>query len=289
MTTGRQLKAYYYLTKPGIVRGNAIAAAAGFFLAARGDVDFVLLAVMLAGLSGVIAAACICNNYMDRGIDRLMERTSRRGLVTGKVRPRDAFVLAAVLGLGGGALLWIGANPLSAVLAVIGFVAYVFLYGYAKRKTVHGTLVGTISGSAPPVVGYCAVSGRIDAAAIILFAILVFWQMPHFYAIAIYRMKDYAAASIPVLPIVRGMKATKVQILAYIAGYIVVAMLLTVFGYTGYGYLAITLGLGIWWLVVAYRGFRSMEPVSWSRGVFRCSLVVLSVQSLAIALGPVLP
>lgn len=107
-------------------------------------------------------------------------------------------------------LLYVAANALAMMLAVIGFVIYVGVYSlYMKRKSVYGTLIGSLSGAAPPVIGYCAVTGQFDTGALILLLIFSLWQMPHSYAIAIFRFKDYQAANIPVLPVIKGISVTK--------------------------------------------------------------------------------
>src|SRR6202040_4019316 len=116
---------------------------------------------------------------------------------------------------------------------------YVVLYSFWKYRSSLATLVGSIAGAVPPVVGYCSVSNRFDTGAVLFFLILVLWQMPHFFSIAMYRLQDYSAAAIPVLPIKKGNHRTKVHMVFYILGFIMVAILLTVFGYTGYSYLIV--------------------------------------------------
>lgn len=283
-----RIRVYYRLAKPGIVYGNAIAAIAGFLLAANGRFDVWLFAAMLVGVSLIMASACVFNNYIDRDIDRLMTRTKKRALVDGTVSGRSALIYGTILGL-----LAIGilsfTNILTVALAVFGHFAYVVLYGIGKRKTVHGTVIGSISGAVPPVIGYTAVTDRLDTGALLLFLILVFWQMPHFYAIAMFRRDDYAAAKIPVLPLVKGMDHTKRQIMAYILAFIVASALLTVFGYAGYTYLAVMLLLGGYWLFKGWRGFRAENGYDWSRGMFRFSLVALLVFCSMISLEVLLP
>src|SRR6185312_1596924 len=139
----------------------------------------------------------------------------------------------------------------------IGFIDYVVLYGWSKRHSVHGTVVGSISGSMPVVAGYCAVTGRLDMGAFILFLILTLWQMPHFYAIAMYRAKDYAAAKIPVLPVVRGMHAAKVQIVAYVVAFTVAVASLSVFGYAGLTFRIVMLAVSAYWLYLGVCGFKA--------------------------------
>ncbi len=283
------LKAYYRLTKPGIIYGNAITAAAGFFLASRGAINFLLFIATLLGTSAVIAAACVYNNYLDRGIDAKMERTKKRALVQGAIKDRSALVYASILMVFGFGILMIYTNLLTVYVGVTGIVFYVVVYGLAKRKTIYGTEIGSVSGSMPIVAGYTAVTGRFDLTAILLFLVLTFWQMPHFYAIAMYRAKDYAAAKLPVLPVIKGMRQTKIRMIAYIVAFGLAAMSLTLLGHTGYIYLALIVVTTTAWLWRGIAGFKIMDDVKWARRMFGFSLVVLLVFSLAISFDRFLP
>lgn len=283
------LKGYYSFTKPGIIRGNVLSASAGFLLAARGQVNVGLFAAAIGGLSLVIASACVFNNYIDRGIDSKMARTKQRALVQGSISGRSAVIYASLLGVAGGVVLVAYAGGLSALLALFGFVMYVVVYGFWKRRSTLGTVVGSVSGAVPPVVGYCAVTNRFDTAALLLFLMLVFWQMPHFFAIAMYRVKDYASAGLPVLPVAKGMQTTKLQIVAYIIGFAVVSALLSVFGYTGRVYLAVVLLLGLGWIGLSLRGFSAADDSRWARQMFGFSLLVMTVLSLTISVDHFLP
>ena len=120
------------------------------------------------------------------------------------------------------------------------FCIYAAIYTIWKHKTLYGTAIGSIAGAIPPVIGYSAVTNQLDLAALLLFLIVVFWQMPHFFAIAMYRFDDYAAASIPVFPVVRGMHAAKIRILSYIVAFTLSSSMLTLSGYVGYAYLTVT-------------------------------------------------
>ena len=163
------------------------------------------------------------------------------------------------------------------------------MYGAAKRRSVHGTLVGSVSGAIPVVVGYCAVTGAFDVGALLLFAILVAWQMPHFYAIAIFRKSDYAAANIPVLPVVAGVHAAKMQMLAYIGAFMVANILLTLLGYTGNIFLAVMVVVSLLWLRLALRGLPATNDERWAKQLFRFSLIVILIFSLMIAINSLLP
>lgn len=242
---------------------------------------------MLFGISFVIASACVFNNYIDRDIDDKMERTKNRALVKHLISGRNALVYAIFLGLIGVLFLGLYTNLLTLFLALTGFFFYVVMYGIWKRRSIYGTLVGSISGAVPPVVGYCAVSNRFDLGAVILFLILVFWQMPHFYAIAIFRLKDYAAASIPVLPVKKGILVTKIHMLFYIVAFIFATGMLPFLGFTGYRYLVVVTLLGLGWIGMAIKGFRTGNNKVWARKMFVFSLVIIVLLCLMISVDVV--
>lgn len=283
------LKIYYRLTKPGIIYSNTIAAAAGFFLAAKGHINLLLLLTLLLGTSGIIASACVYNNYMDRGIDKKMKRTQKRALVTGEVSGRSALIFATVLGVIGFGILGLFTNILTVIVGLIGFVDYIFFYGFGKRKSVHGTLIGSISGAMPPVAGYTAVTGRLDMAVLLLFIIWVCWQMVHFYAIAVYRENDYASAGIPVLPVKKGITVTKIQMLIYTILFMVTTVLLTVYKFTGIVYLVGIGVLGLVWLFYAMKGFWVKDSITWARKMFFYSLISMLAMCVLLSVGSILP
>lgn len=280
---------YYRLAKPGIIRGNLITAVAGFILASGKEIHFTTLVLMVIGLALIIGSSCVINNYIDRGIDEKMDRTRNRALVTKQISNSNAFIYCGVLLTTGSLILGILVNPLSLYIALIGVFFYVAVYGIAKRLSPLGTLVGSISGAVPPLVGYAAAAGKLDVAAVILFFILVAWQMPHFYAIAIYRLDDYKRAGIPVLPAVKGIAATKKQILFYVQIYLFLTLSLSVFGYTGYTYFAVASLFGIIWVCYAMNGLKTTNDIKWSQGMFRFSLIALSTLSLTIYFNDLLP
>jgi protoheme IX farnesyltransferase len=276
-TLGSKIKAYLQLIKPGIILGNAVTAAGGFGLASRGELDVGRLGLTLLGLGCVIGSACAFNNVIDKEADQQMARTQQRPLATGAITPKSALIFAIILGFTGVLLLDTLVNLSATLLAVIGFAVYVFFYSFLKYRTVHATLIGSIAGAIPPVVGYCAVHPRLDGAALLLFLIVALWQMPHFYAIAIYRLQEYAAAAIPVLPLVKGMRRTKREMWLYVAGFSAVSALLSWGGYAGRGYLAASLCLGVAWLCLGWAGFKTDDDSAWGRWMFRFSLVAITL------------
>ncbi|MEG2665304.1 MAG: heme o synthase, partial [Hafnia sp.] len=192
---------------------------------------------------------------------------------------------ATLLGLAGVALLYVAANPLAALLAVIGFIVYVGVYSlYMKRHSVYGTLIGSLSGAAPPVIGYCAVSNEFDAGALILLAIFSLWQMPHSYAIAIFRFKDYQAANIPVLPVVKGISVAKNHITLYIVAFMVATLMLSLGGYAGYKYLVVAAAVSVWWLGMALSGYKkAVDDRVWARKLFVFSIVTITCLSVMMS------
>jgi heme o synthase len=226
----------------------------------------------------------VFNNCIDRDIDHKMERTKNRVMVQGGMSLPLALIYATLLGVAGFSLLYVQANPLSAFCALIGFIVYVGFYSlWLKRKSVHGTLVGSLSGAMPPVIGYCAVSNSFDLAAVTLLVMFSLWQMPHSFAIAIFRFKDYSAANIPVLPVARGILAAKKQIVLYVLAFVLATLMLTLGGYAGLGYLAVAAAMGLYWLYMAWGGYKAEDDSKWARKVFGFS--ILTVTALSVMMG----
>ncbi|MFK3798655.1 MULTISPECIES: heme o synthase [unclassified Pseudomonas] len=279
------LKHFIQITKPGIIFGNVLSVAGGFFLASKGHVDFGLFLIAMIGTSLVVASGCVFNNCIDRDIDLKMERTRNRVLVQGLVSVKLALAYATVLGVVGVGMLYYKATPLAALFAVIGFVIYVGFYSlYLKRKSVHGTLVGSLSGAMPPVIGYVAVTNSFDLAALTLLVMFSLWQMPHSYAIAIFRFNDYLAASIPVLPVKRGIRVAKLHILVYILAFLVATLMLTFCGAAGLNYLAVAAAMGMYWLYMAWTGYKAKDDTVWARKLFVFSIFTITALSVAMSL-----
>lgn len=285
MWSRESVRAYYRLTKPGIVYGNGLMAIAGYFFGAAGSPSLVVFLSMLLGISAVIASACAYNNIIDRDIDAKMERTKARAIPSGQISKLDAVLFASFLLLIGLVLLVLGTNVLTALVALAGHFAYVVLYGYAKRKTVHGTLVGTLSGSTPPVIGYVAATGALDVTALLLFLVLAAWQMPHFYAIAIFRRDDYKRANIPVLSVVSGMEATRRQIIIYVGVFIVTCVLLGLFSPLSLLSTLILILLGAYWLLLCLTSTSADDSIEqWARRQFGWSLKLLLFMCIILSL-----
>lgn len=274
---------YLLVTKPGILFGNSLTVVAGFFLAAQTHPNLPLLGWTLLGILLVMGSGCVFNNYIDQDIDKLMKRTKNRAIVQGKLSNKAAILYGIFLALTGLFLLLWKTNVLTTLVAAFGLFCYAVVYSlYYKRKSVHGTLIGAIAGAIPPVVGYTAVSHTLDLGAWILFAILFFWQMPHFYAIAIYRLQEFQAASIPVLPSRVSLKFTKTTMNAFIIGFTLVSMLPTLFGYKSLYYLICALVLGLIWLVIGIQGFFTDKEIPWAKKMFAYSIANITLLSFAM-------
>jgi len=283
-------KAYYELTKPGVTYGNAISAIAGYLFAAHGTINWPLFLWVTVGTTLVIGSACALNNYLDQDIDAKMERTKKRAKLIATVGPRNALVFSILLGLAGFAMLAAFTSWLVVAIEIVGFVDYVVLYGmWAKRKSVHGTLVGSISGAIPILAGYVAVSGTIDLGALLVFGVIFVWQMPEFYSISIYRRAEYAAAGVPVISVVRGVKRTTLEIFIYTLLFAVFSILLGVTGYASVSYTIIMTLVSLYWLRLGFQGFRAPDPSVWARKMFKFSLTALLVFCGLIAIDAWLP
>jgi protoheme IX farnesyltransferase len=249
-----------------------------------------LFAALTIGTWFIIASACVINNYLDQDIDALMERTKARPLLTGEVTNQQAVSFGILLGLLGFALLISKTNWWVVGVGLFGWVAYVWLYGaLGKRKSVHGTLVGALSGAAPILAGYVAVNPRLDWVGLSLFGIIFFWQMPEFYAISIYRREEYAHAGLPVSAVKRGVPATIRQIFAFTALTVLITIALKFSSFTSWTMWIVLLGTSIRWLQIAAEGLKTKNAAAWAKKEFHFALVFLVVFSIIIAINPYLP
>lgn len=272
------IRDYIQLTKPGIIRSNLIAALAGFWLASAWSIDWMLLVYALLGTTLVMASSCVFNNYLDRDLDIKMMRTRDRALPAGRLPAKHVLIYAFTLGTLGLLVLLIGTNPLSALLGLAGMFVYVVLYTmWLKRTSTLSTAVGAFSGAMPPVIGYTAVSGTMDEGAWLLFALLFLWQPPHFWALGIRRLDDYRAAGFQILPVVKGIPRTKVQMIPYVALLIPVLALFYLRHYTGIILGIVGVLLSAAWLVICLMGFKAKDDQRWAKTNFLFSVNYLMI------------
>ena len=273
------LKNFYYLSKPGIVYSNLFTAFAGFVVGMDHFNPWLFLSAML-GITCVLASATSLNNYIDKDIDILMNRTSKRVSVDGSIAKNTILFFSIFMGAIGFSLLLLFVNMLTAIVVFGGFFAYIVLYSlYSKRRNRQSTLIGSISGAVPPLAGYTAAYGQIDAFGFLLFMILLTWQMPHFYAIGIFRLQDYKDAKIPILPVVTSVENTKVHMFAWSIIFLLVAIAPYFYGYVGRLYFVVALLIGIIWVYIAAKGFYGKKDrnynITWAKKMFFFSLFAL--------------
>lgn len=281
----KNISHYYHLAKPGMVYGNLISILASFFLASK-EYGFHITALIFVvlGMSFVIASACVINNYIDRDIDAKMERTKDRSLVSGTVTGKMAIRYAMLLGLIGFLSLAIGTNVVTFLVGFAGYFSYIVLYSVAKRTTIYSTIVGSFPGAMPIVAGYTALAGKIDLEVLVLFFILVLWQIPHFYSIAIYRLKDYKSSKLKIWPVKMGILNTKWHILSLVLAFSLSVVALFIFKYTGYIYLVLALLSCIVWFFFGVFGFFVKDSKWWARRMFFISLFVLLFVCVGMAI-----
>jgi protoheme IX farnesyltransferase len=252
-------RSLFLLTKPRIIELLLVTTLPTMFLAARGLPSAKLIAVTLIGGALAAGSANTLNCYIDRDIDAVMRRTSHRPLVarTGAdgqptVRPHEALVSGIVLGAASTLLLGLLANWVAAALADGAILFYVFVYTLGlKRRTASNIVIGGAAGCFPVLVGWAAVTGRVALPAVLLFAVIFFWTPPHFWALAMKFRDDYAAASVPMLPVVAPAAVVARKIVIY--SWLMVAATLALVPYAGWLYGAFAAGLGGWFLLEAHR------------------------------------
>ncbi len=278
------------LCKPRITVMVIVTALGGIWLAARmagAVVELRQVVAALLGISLVVSSANALNMYLEREVDGLMERTRERPLPAGRLSPGVALGWGLALGAASLPLLALEVNGLTAALAGVSLFLYVLVYTPLKRVSPVALLVGAIPGAAPPLLGWTSATGSVDAAGVALFAILFFWQLPHFLAIATFRQSEYERAGIRVLPSVRGARVTRVQAVVFTLALLVSSMVLVPLGVNGPIYVINAIVLGGLFLAVSIRGLPTAQPsaVTWARSVFAVSLVYLPLVFAAMMLS----
>ena len=266
---------FYQLTKPGIIYGNSIHVLAGLlFAAAVYEYSWVAAIAVLVGTALVIASACVVNNIIDQDIDAKMTRTKKRALPLGQISRRTAALYAAALVVVGFAILALITNWLVVVLGSIAYVFYTVIYTYSKRITVYSTVIGSIPGALPIMAGYVALSGQIDLTAWLLFLLVAFWQLPHFYAISLFRKSEYATAGVPVLAVVKSERTVIWTICFFAVMYCAMAVGLGWSGSIAPLPAGLLIAVALAWLWQCSGGFTTSVPEKWAKKIFGTSLLL---------------
>ena len=279
-----RVRGYLALTKPRIVELLLVTTVPTMVVAARGLPSGWLVLATLVGGALAAGGANAANMFVDRDIDKVMRRTRGRPLVTGVVTPRAALIFAAALEVVAFAILWTFVNLLSAGLALGATLFYVFVYSILlKRTSSQNIVIGGAAGAVPTLVGWSAVTGHLALAPVVLFAVIFVWTPPHFWALAMRYRDDYAAAEVPMLPVVASFTRTARRILAYSLALWVVSVAFAPIGGMGDIYLVAALVLGGMFVVYALRLLREGTPAAGMRLFgYSISYVTLLFSAMAV-------
>jgi heme o synthase len=278
------IAAYIGLTKPRIVELLLVTTFPAMVVAARGLPELWLVAATLFGGSLAAGGANAINCYLDRDIDAIMRRTRKRPLPSGQVAPEKALTFGILLSAFSFAFLALAVNLLTAVLAVSAILFYVFVYTiWLKRSTVENIVIGGAAGAVPPLCGWAAVTGSLDAAPLIMFAIIFLWTPPHFWALAIGYRSDYAQAGVPMLPVARGLREAHRRSLVYALVTVGASLSLYLTGAVGVVYLASAAALGGLFLWLTWQQMRDGSTKA-ALALFRYSTTYLALLFVAMAL-----
>ena len=280
---------YVTLTKPRIMSLLLVTGLGAMFVGAHGAPSAWLAVVTMSGLALACGGASALNHVLDRDIDKLMgQRTRARPLPAERMPPSRALEFGLTLSAFSFVLFASLVNVLTAVLALVGNLFYVLVYTrWLKRTTPQNIVIGGAAGAVPPLVGWAAVTGNLALPALWLFLIVFFWTPPHFWALALLIRRDYEAARIPMLPVVRGTRATTRQIVLYALVLVLVTLIPFAFGPLGFLYLGAALALGATFLWLALRLLRATTPRHAS-ALFHFSLLYLALLFVAMAVDPLL-
>jgi protoheme IX farnesyltransferase len=266
---------YLELTKPRITMTVVMTALVGFVMGTRGPVNFSRLGVALAGTALVAAGASALNMLWERRTDALMLRTRNRPVAAGRLRTVEALTFGLALTLAGLGVLQFGSGPLAALVALVTWASYLFAYTPLKTRTSLSTIVGAFPGALPPVIGWTAARGQIEPGAVVLFAILFLWQIPHFLAIAWIYREDYARGGLPMLPVLDPAGVvTGRQAVANSLALLLVSVVPTIAGLTGRVYFVGALCLGVSFTAVAVWSAIQRTAAA-ARGLFLASILYL--------------
>src|SRR6202050_3139548 len=282
------LGAYVSLTKPPIIELLLVTSLPAMVVAKHGLPSLWLMVATLVGGTLAAGGANAINMEVDRDIDRLMNRTKNRPLVTGAMTPRAALVFALTLEVAAFVELYLAVNLLSAVLAISATLFYVFVYTlWLKRRSTQNIVIGGAAGAVPVLVGWAAVTDSLAWAPVVLFAIIFIWTPPHFWSLAVRYKEDYKAADVPMLPVVASMKRTATEIVYYTVALVAVSFLLGPVAHLGWIYMitAAVLGAGFLYLVTRLWGLAQSDRATGREAmrVFGYSITYLTVLFVAMA------
>ena len=288
---------WFAMLKPRVVTLVVFTGFVGLLLA-PGPLHPVLGLAAVLCIAVAAGAAGAINMWYDRDIDAIMRRTAKRPIPSGRIAAGEALGFGVTLAVASVLVMELATNTMAAFLLALSILFYVFVYTiWLKRRTPQNIVIGGAAGAFPPVIGWAAVTGTVDVMPLLMFAIIFFWTPPHFWALSLYASEDYARAGVPMLPVVAGAHTTRRHVMGYTVALAVVSLLPWVFGYAGPIYGVSAVGLGLWFLIAAWRVLRDKHDAAGvsltrnapARWAFRVSLIYLFALFTMLALDYVLP
>ena len=288
---------WFAMLKPRVITLVVFTGFVGLLLAPEPLHPVLALAAVLCIAVGAGAAGTI-NMWYDRDIDAVMRRTAKRPIPAGRIGAGEALGFGVTLGIASVIVMGLATNAVAAGLLALSILFYVFVYTvWLKRRTPQNIVIGGAAGAFPPVIGWAAVTGTVDIMPLLMFAIVFFWTPPHFWALSLYASEDYERAGVPMLPVIAGARATRLQVVYYTVALVLVSLLPWVLGYAGPVYGVSAVGLGAWFLLASLRVLWDRQDAAGvsltrdapARWAFRVSLVYLFALFTMMALDHILP
>ena len=287
----RKTAAYWSLTKPRVIELLLVTTLPTMFFAQRGLPDLWTAMATMVGGAFAAGSAGAFNCYIDRDMDRLMNRTKKRPLVTGELTPREAFVFASLLGLASMTILWFGTNPLATALGAAAIFFYVVVYTMIlKRRTEQNIIWGGIAGCFPVLIAWAAVREAVEWPALVLFFIIFLWTPPHYWPLSMKYRTDYQTAEVPMLGAVATAKTVSVQVVLYAWATVVCSLLLIPMGWAGITYTAFAAVAGTWFLYESHVLHRQAQNETLTdkkaMKVFHLSIMYLTLLFIGLWIDP---
>ena len=288
---------WFAMLKPRVITLVVFTGFVGLLLAPGPLHPVLALAAVLCIAVGAGAAGTI-NMWYDRDIDAVMRRTAKRPIPAGRIGAGEALGFGVTLGIASVIVMGLATNTVAAGLLALSILFYVLVYTvWLKRRTPQNIVIGGAAGAFPPVIGWAAVTGTVDVMPLLMFAIVFFWTPPHFWALSLYASEDYERAGVPMLPVIAGARATRLQVVYYTGALVLVSLLPWAMGYAGPVYGVSAVGLGAWFAIASLRVLWDRQDAAGvsltrdapARWAFRVSLVYLFALFAMLALDHVLP
>lgn len=287
----RKAAAYLSLTKPRVIELLLVTTLPTMFFAQGGLPDFWLALATMVGGAFAAGSSGAFNCYLDRDMDRLMNRTKKRPLVTGELSPREALVFASLLGVAAIAILWFGANPLAAGLGAMAMFFYVVIYTMVlKRRTEQNIIWGGLAGCFPVLIAWAAVREAVEWPAVVLFFIIFLWTPPHYWPLSMKYRTDYQNADVPMLGAVASAKTVSVQVVLYSWATVACSLMLIPLGWAGITYSAFAVVAGAWFIYESHVLYRRAQNESLTdkraMKLFHLSILYLTMLFIGLWIDP---